>query len=206
MELITSPADMRARVRAWRQEGRRIGLVPTMGNLHEGHLSLMRRAAADTDVAVASLFVNPLQFGAGEDFGNYPRTFEDDLAGAEQAGIAAMFAPSDGVMYPPGFATAVEVTGLTDRLCGAARPGHFRGVTTVVMKLFCLVQPDRAYFGEKDYQQMLVIERMATDLDTGIEIVPMPVVREPDGLAMSSRNRYLGPEDRTAATCLHRGL
>lgn len=205
MTIIDHPDAIREQCRAWRRDGLSLGFVPTMGNLHEGHLSLIRRAAAD-GFCLASIFVNPLQFGAGEDFANYPRTFADDCAAAEAAGAGAIFAPAEPLIYPPGFATSVEVAGLTDVLCGRSRPGHFRGVTTVVMKLFCLTLPDRAYFGEKDYQQMVVIRRMTEDLGLGTEIVPMPIVREPDGLAMSSRNRYLGASERAAATCLYRGL
>ncbi len=205
MTIIDHPDAIREQCRAWRNDGLGLGFVPTMGNLHEGHLSLIRRAAAD-GFCLASIFVNPLQFGAGEDFANYPRTFADDCAAAEAAGAMAVYAPTEPVMYPPGFATRVEVAGLTDVLCGRSRPGHFRGVTTVVMKLFCLTLPDRAYFGEKDYQQMVVIRRMTEDLGLATEIVPMPIVREPDGLAMSSRNRYLSDSERAAATCLYRGL
>jgi pantoate--beta-alanine ligase len=204
--VVTDPDEMRRLSRRWWREGRSIGFVPTMGNLHEGHSSLMRRAAADADVAVASIYVNPLQFGPSEDFAAYPRTFADDLAGAAAAGVEVVFAPTDAVMYPPEFATHVDVEGLTEGLCGAARPGHFRGVTTVVMKLLCLVLPHVAYFGEKDYQQLVVIRRMVDDLGLGPKVVGMPIVREADGLAMSSRNRYLSPDEREAATALSRGL
>ncbi len=206
MNVIREPVALREQCRQWLRDGRTIGFVPTMGNLHEGHLSLMRQAAADCNEALASIFVNPLQFGPSEDFAAYPRTFADDLAGAESAGVTTVFAPDDAVMYPPTFATAVEVSGLTDGLCGRSRPGHFRGVTTVVMKLLCLALPTRAYFGEKDYQQFRVIQRMANDLGLESEIVGMPIVREPDGLAMSSRNRYLSTAERQAALCLSRAL
>lgn len=206
MEVIADPAAMRAVARSWWRDDRTIGFVPTMGNLHEGHLSLMRQAAADCDIAVASIYVNPLQFGPQEDLAAYPRTFAADCEGAAQAGVTTIFAPTDATMYPPGFSTRVEVDGLTAGLCGAARPGHFQGVTTVVMKLLSLVLPHRAYFGEKDYQQLQVIARMNEDLGLGCEIVGMPIVREPDGLAMSSRNQYLSPDERQQATCLSRAL
>lgn len=205
-QVIADPAAFRAAAREWLRAGRTIGFVPTMGNLHAGHLSLMRRAAEECDVAVASIFVNPLQFGPTEDFASYPRTFADDLAGCARAGVRCVFAPADGAMYPRGFATHVDVDHLGEGLCGGRRPGHFRGVSTVVMKLLCLLVPDRAYFGEKDYQQLRIIAQMTDDLGLGTQIVPMPIVREADGLAMSSRNRYLSPEEREAATCLHRGL
>ncbi|MBI2299089.1 MAG: pantoate--beta-alanine ligase [Armatimonadetes bacterium] len=197
---------MRALSRQWWREGRTLGLVPTMGNLHEGHLSLMRSAVAECDEAVASIYVNPLQFGAGEDFDGYPRTWEADLATLAEAGVATVFAPTDAVMYPPGFATSVEVAGLTDGLCARSRPGHFRGVTTVVMKLLCVVLPHRAYFGEKDYQQLAVIRRMTDDLGLGVQIVPMPTWREPSGLAMSSRNGYLSDDERARAVVLSRAI
>lgn len=206
MEVIRDPAAMREIAGGWWRERRTVGFVPTMGNLHEGHLSLMRRAAAENDLAVASIYVNPLQFGPQEDLEAYPRTFAADLDRAESAGVRWIFAPSDAEMYPPGFATRVEVDRLTAGLCGRSRPGHFRGVTTVVAKLFAIVRPTRAYFGEKDYQQLVVIARMTADLDLGIEIVPMPIVREPDGLAMSSRNAYLNPAERRAAPVLYRAL
>jgi len=206
MEVIADPAAMRAQSRQWWREGRTIGFVPTMGNLHDGHLSLMRQAAADCDIAVASIYVNPLQFGPSEDLAAYPRTFSADCDGAEAAGVQTIFAPTDATMYPAGFATRVEVDRLTDGLCGVSRPGHFRGVTTVVMKLLSLVLPHRAYFGEKDYQQLQVLARMNEDLGLGCEIVGMPIIREPDGLAMSSRNQYLSAEERSQATCLSRAL
>ena len=206
MEVIAEPAAMRARARQGWLDGRTIGLVPTMGNLHAGHLSLMARAADECDLAAASIFVNPKQFGPGEDLDAYPRTFAADCAAAEAAGIQIIFAPRDTAMYPPEFATRVEVDHLTDRLCGASRPGHFAGVTTVVMKLLCLVLPHRAYFGAKDFQQLQVIRRMNEDLGLGCEIIGLPIIREPDGLAMSSRNQYLSAEERAQATCLARGL
>lgn len=183
-----------------------VGLVPTMGYFHEGHLALMRRAKEASDVVVVSVFVNPLQFGDGEDYGRYPRDLERDVSLAREAGVDAIFHPSVEEMYPQGFATYVEVEGLTECLCGLSRPGHFRGVATVVAKLFNIVRPDKAFFGWKDAQQVLVIRRMVEDLNMDLEIVAVPTVREEDGLAMSSRNVYLSPEERRAATVLPRSL
>ena len=189
-----------------RGEGKTIGLVPTMGYFHEGHLSLMRRARQDDGFVVVSLFVNPTQFGPSEDFRDYPRDPDRDARMAEEVGVDLIFNPSVEEMYPHGYDTYVEVEKLTEGLCGASRAGHFRGVTTVVLKLLDIVEPDRAYFGQKDYQQLKVIERMVKDLNVPVEIVPMPTVREPDGLAMSSRNRHLSPEERKAALVLSRSL
>jgi pantoate--beta-alanine ligase len=183
-----------------------IGLVPTMGFLHEGHLSLVRRAREDCATVVVSLFVNPKQFGEGEDLYAYPRDEARDAALAEEAGADFLFAPANEEVYPDGFATTVEVAGLTDVLCGGARPGHFAGVTTVVAKLFNIVQPDFAVFGQKDLQQAALIRRMVSDLDFGIEIDVAPIVREPDGLAMSSRNSYLDPDERSSARALSQAL
>ncbi len=184
-----------------------VGLVPTMGYLHEGHLSLVRRARAECDSVVVSIFVNPTQFGPGEDLERYPRDTDRDLRLLEEAGVDVVFMPSVDEMYPPGFEEWVEVTGpLTERLEGAARPGHFRGVTTVVARLFRVVRPDRAYFGQKDAQQLRVIRRMVQQEELPVTIVPMPIVREPDGLAMSSRNVYLSPEERGAALALSGAL
>jgi pantoate--beta-alanine ligase len=183
-----------------------VGFVPTMGCLHEGHISLARRAQEECDSVVASIFVNPTQFGANEDLSKYPRDLERDLRLLEPAGVDLVWTPIAEVMYPPGFATWVEVEGLTKPLEGASRPGHFRGVTTIVAKLFNAVQPQKAYFGQKDAQQAAVIRRMASDLDFPVEIVVCPIVREADGLAMSSRNSYLSAEERTAATVLFRAL
>jgi len=178
-----------------------------MGYLHQGHLELIRRAAAANDEVVVSIFVNPLQFGPGEDYQTYPRDLERDAQLAEEAGADLVFHPSPERLYPPGFATTVHVGGpLTERWEGERRPGHFDGVATVVSKLFNLVRPDRAYFGEKDFQQLQVVRRMAADLDLGVEIVPVPIVREPDGLARSSRNIYLTAEERPKATVLYRSL
>ncbi len=184
----------------------KVGFVPTMGYLHEGHVSLARRAREECDNVVVSIFVNPTQFGPNEDLSKYPRDLERDLRLLEPVGVDLVWTPGPEVMYPPGFATWVEVEGLTKPLEGAARPGHFRGVTTVVAKLFNAVQPHRAYFGQKDAQQAAVIRKMTRDLDFPIEIVVCPTVREADGLAMSSRNNYLSPEERAAATILFRAL
>jgi len=193
--------------RTWRHaiEGE-VGLVPTMGYLHEGHLSLVRAARRENTHVVVSIFVNPTQFAPNEDLARYPRDEERDLRLLEREGVDGVFAPRVGEMYAQGFSTYVTVEGLTGRLEGASRPTHFRGVTTVVLKLFNIIQPDRAYFGQKDAQQLAVIRRMTRDLDLPVRIVGMPIVREPDGLAMSSRNAYLTPEQRTAATVLRRAL
>ena len=183
-----------------------LGLVPTMGYLHDGHLSLVRRAREECAVVVVSLFVNPKQFSEGEDLASYPRDEERDARQAEQAGADVLFAPPLEEVYPPGFATTVEVAGLTDVLCGAARPGHFAGVTTVVTKLFNMVAPDVAYFGQKDAQQALVIRKLVRDLDMPVRVEVCPTVREPDGLALSSRNAYLSAEERERAAGLSRAL
>jgi len=197
-------------MRAWsekqRAAGKTIGFTPTMGALHPGHESLMRAAAAQNDVSVLSIYVNPTQFAPHEDFNQYPRTLEADSALAARVGVNAIYAPADRTMYPEGYATYVDIERITQRLCGGSRPHFFRGVATVVTKLFNAVRPHRAYFGQKDAQQAAVIRRMTRDLDMGIEIVEMPIVREPDGLAMSSRNKYLSPGERQRALCLSRGL
>ena len=206
MDVITSPAIMRRTAEELRRDNASLGLVPTMGYFHEGHLSLMRRARADCRWVVVSLFVNPAQFGAGEDLNRYPRNFERDKELAAATGADVLFAPDAEAMYPDGYASYVDVERLTDRLCGASRPGHFRGVATVVAKLFNLCRPTTAYFGRKDYQQAQVIKRLVADLDYGIEIDVLPTVREADGLAMSSRNEYLSPTERRQATCLYRAL
>ncbi len=189
-----------------RLSGQSVGLVPTMGFFHEGHLELMRVAGTLADRVVVSLFVNPTQFGENEDLAGYPRDLERDLAGAERAGVDVLFLPSVEEMYPEGFQTTVHVDRLTRGLCGPFRPGHFDGVATVVAKLFHIVKPHVAVFGQKDYQQLAVISRMVQDLDMDVEIVGAPTVREADGLAMSSRNRYLSPEEREAALCLSESL
>ncbi len=185
---------------------RPLGLVPTMGALHEGHMSLVRRAREENATAVVSIFVNPAQFGPGEDFAAYPRDVDADLAKLEEAGVDVVFAPAADEMYPDGFDTHVDVGRIADRLEGEARPGHFRGVATVVCKLLAIVRPDRAYFGSKDAQQGLVIQRLNADLDLGAEIVMCPTVREPDGLALSSRNAYLDARERRAALVLYSAL
>jgi len=206
MKVVRSVAEMKALAREWRRQGKRIGLVPTMGYLHEGHLSLVRTSKGRADVTAVSIFVNPTQFGPNEDFQKYPRDLEKDTAYLEQGGADCLFTPAAADVYPPGYRTFVEVTGLQDKLCGRSRPGHFRGVATVVLKLFEIVRPDLAFFGAKDAQQVLIIRRMATDLDLDLEVVTCPIVREPDGLALSSRNAYLGPDERTAARALSTSL
>jgi pantoate--beta-alanine ligase len=183
-----------------------VGLVPTMGALHTGHRALIERMVQECDLPVVSVFVNPAQFGPAEDFDHYPRTLDDDLALCESMGVQLVFAPSTAEMYPADYQTTVRVTGLTELWCGESRPGHFSGVTTVVSKLFGLVQPDRAYFGEKDYQQYRVIERMAIDLELAVDVVPCAIVREPDGLALSSRNRYLSNAERAVAPRIYQSL
>jgi pantoate--beta-alanine ligase len=195
-----------AEVRTWRRKAEGVGLVPTMGYLHEGHLSLVRAAKRRNSATIVSIFVNPTQFAPHEDLARYPRDEARDLALLEAEAVDAVFAPDVAEIYPQGFSTYVQVEGLTERLEGASRPTHFRGVTTVVAKLFNIVQPDRAYFGQKDAQQLVVVRRMVRDLDLTVEIVAMPIVREPDGLAMSSRNAYLTPEQRRAATVLSLAL
>jgi pantoate--beta-alanine ligase len=206
MRVISTVADMRQARQQMAGPPWRIGLVPTMGALHEGHLSLVRHARADDDTVVVSIFVNPTQFGPSEDYALYPRDPERDLALLRDLGTDLVFMPSAEEMYPKGFDTHVEVEKLTQRLEGASRPGHLRGVATVVTKLFNVVQPHRAYFGQKDAQQLAVIRRLTRDLDLPIEVVGLPTVREPDGLAMSSRNAYLSPEERKAALVLYRSL
>jgi pantoate--beta-alanine ligase len=206
MEVIKKKNEMRAIVEDARAQGRTVGLVPTMGFFHDGHLDMMRRARADCDVVVVSLFVNPTQFGPGEDLEAYPRDAEGDRALAESVGVDYMFAPEVEEMYPVGSTTSVEVENLSDVMCGLARPGHFRGVATVVAKLFNIVPAQRAYFGQKDAQQLVIIRKMAADLDFPVEIIAVPTVREPDGVAMSSRNTYLDPQEREQAVALCRSL
>jgi pantoate--beta-alanine ligase len=201
-----SVTALRERVRAWRSDGERVGLVPTMGALHAGHQALVHAASAQCERVVASLFVNPKQFGPGEDFSAYPRDEGADLAAFAAAGVDLVFAPTVEEMYPPGFATTVQVAGLTEELEGAHRPGHFDGVATVVGKLLLQALPDTAFFGEKDYQQLTVVRRLVSDLDIPVRIEGVPTVREPDGLALSSRNVYLTPEERRIAPQLHRVL
>ena len=197
---------MKEATRQARAESRTIGLVPTMGALHAGHVALIERARRECDTVIASIFVNPKQFGPKEDFSKYPRTLEGDSAKLSAAGVDALFLPDVAGIYPNGFRTYVTVEGLSERLEGRSRPGHFRGVATVVMKLLEIVQPQFAYFGRKDAQQVRIISQMARDLNLDAEIVVCPIVREPDGLALSSRNAYLNAEERSAATVLYRGL
>jgi pantoate--beta-alanine ligase len=206
MRILTNPDDMHAACAQRKREGRRIGFVPTMGALHEGHLSLVRAARAQTDVVAASIFVNPLQFGPNEDLARYPRQFERDRQLLESEGCELLFAPDANDMYPPGATTFVEVAELSERLDGKSRPGHFRGVTTVVSKLFHIVEPDCAFFGQKDAAQVAIIRRMVADQNFPARIVVCPIVRERDGLAMSSRNAYLNPQQRKQALALHRAL
>ena len=203
MRVVNSKNEMR---RACRDAARPLGLVPTMGALHDGHLSLVNRARADSATVAVSIFVNPTQFGEGEDFEEYPRDLDADLALLEQHGADLVFVPDISEIYPPGFDTWVDVGPIANRLEGAARPGHFRGVATVVAKLFGIVQAERAYFGQKDGQQTVVVRKMARDLDLGVEVVVLPTVRERDGLAMSSRNIRLSPEQHRAASAVYRAL
>ncbi len=206
MQLITTVAAMQNLADFWRAQQQRICLVPTMGYLHEGHLSLVRHGAARAQRMVVSIFVNPLQFGPHEDFAVYPRDLERDLALLRPLAVDAVFHPSAEEFYRPGACTTVDVGGLTEGLCGAFRPGHFRGVTTVVTKLFTAVRPHQAVFGQKDYQQCAVIRQMTRDLNLGIDIAVAPTVREADGLAMSSRNVYLSPEERRRAPAIYQSL
>jgi len=203
---ISDPRQVRKTVRDWQRQGLSVGFVPTMGALHEGHLSLMRASAAECDRTVISIYVNPTQFAAGEDLAAYPRDIARDCAAAQQVGVDLVFAPTDEAMYPDGYATYVVQERLTEGLCGRFRPGHFRGVLTIVTKLFNIVPADLAYFGRKDFQQAVVITRMVHDLNIPIRVRVMPTVREPDGLAMSSRNAYLNQSQRRQATCLYRAL
>lgn len=206
MQTVRTVSELRACVRAWRGAGRRVGLVPTMGALHEGHMELVRLARARADRVVATIFVNPTQFGPNEDLAAYPREEARDAEMLARVGCDLLFAPAVAEMYPEGFATRVRVEGLTECLCGPVRPGHFEGVALVVSKLLNQAQADVAVFGEKDWQQLVVIRRLARDLDIPTEIVGAPTVREPDGLAMSSRNRYLDPAERVVAGELNKVL
>lgn len=206
MRIITSVREMKAAAARVKAGGRTIGLVPTMGCLHEGHLSLARASKRTSDVTVVSVFVNPAQFGPREDLKAYPRDLERDARLLRAEGADILFHPRAGDLYPPGYRTYVEVHGLQNRLCGLSRPIHFRGVCTVVLKLFHIVRPDRAFFGQKDAQQAVIIRRMARDLDLDVRVDVRPIVRDPDGLALSSRNAYLSPEERRAALVLTRGL
>lgn len=206
MEIVNSAKEMQRLSEGYRLRGKEIGFVPTMGYLHEGHLSLVRQAKRDNDVVFVSIFVNPLQFAPNEDYESYPRDIERDERLLKDEGVDVLFYPTVEDMYPDGFQTYVEVQNLTKVLEGKSRPTHFRGVTTVVLKLFNITKPHRAYFGKKDAQQLIVIRRMVHDLNLDVEIVGMPIVRESDGLAMSSRNKYLNKEEREQAVCLYRAL
>ncbi|MDR5658710.1 pantoate--beta-alanine ligase [Serpentinicella sp. ANB-PHB4] len=206
MQIVSTVEALRKIIKSKKSEGKSIGFVPTMGFLHEGHLSLIKRAKAENDFVVVSVFVNPTQFGPNEDLSVYPRDLERDTELSEKSGADLIFHPTVEVMYPEGSKTTVNVTDITEKLCGASRPGHFQGVTTVVTKLFNIVSPHRAYFGEKDAQQLAVIQKMVEDLNMDIEVVPCPIVREKDGLAMSSRNVNLTEEDRKAALVLSKSL
>jgi pantoate--beta-alanine ligase len=206
MRVVRSVAEMKAVSRELRERGKRIGLVPTMGYLHEGHLSLVRECRAKSDVAVVSIFVNPAQFGPKEDLGSYPRDLERDSGMLEREGVDYIFHPEPSDMYPEGYRTYVTMEDLEDRLCGRSRPGHFRGVCTVVLKLFNIVRPDAAFFGWKDAQQVIILRRMAADLDLDVRVEALPLVRAADGLALSSRNSYLSAEERKAALVLSRSL
>lgn len=204
--LIKSIEEMKKVIKKEKQIGKSVGFVPTMGYLHEGHISLIRCSKKDNNITVVSIFVNPIQFGENEDLDRYPRDIERDYKICMEEGVDYVFYPSYEEMYPKGFSTYVEVKGLTEGLCGAFRPGHFRGVTTVVTKLFNIVNPDRAYFGKKDYQQYRVIKKMVSDLNMDVEVIGCPLIREKDGLAMSSRNKYLSKEERESSLSLSKAL
>ncbi len=206
MEIVADPREMQELARRWREQDLTIAFVPTMGYFHQGHVSLMEYGRRVADKLVVSLFVNPTQFAPTEDLDRYPRDLERDVRMSQEAGVDVLFTPAAEQMYPPGYQTYVDVEGVSQGLCGASRPGHFRGVATVVCKLFNIVMPHTAIFGEKDYQQLLVIKRMAADLNLPVEVVGRPIVREEDGLAMSSRNTYLSPEERRSALSLQRAL
>jgi pantoate--beta-alanine ligase len=206
MRVVGKITELKAAVTAQRKAGRTVGLVPTMGCLHKGHISLIEASGRDNDVTVVSIFVNPAQFGPNEDFNRYPRDLEGDSRKAGDAGADIIFAPSEAEMYPQGYGTYVDLEGITDRMCGRSRPGHFKGVATVVTKLFNIVQPDRAYFGQKDAQQAAVIKKLVRELNMNVEITVCPIVRDKDGLALSSRNVYLNSEERKAALVLSSSL
>lgn len=206
MKIVGTVKEVREQVKAWRKEGLSVGYVPTMGYLHEGHASLMKKSVEDNDKTVASIFVNPMQFGPTEDLEAYPRDLDRDAALCEEIGVDLIFHPEVEEMYEDGFCSFVDMNGLTKGLCGKTRPTHFRGVCTVVNKFFNIVKPDRAYFGQKDAQQLAVIKRMVADLNMDIEIIGCPIVREADGLAKSSRNTYLSEEERRAALCLSKSI
>ncbi|MGC8765965.1 MAG: pantoate--beta-alanine ligase [Brevinematia bacterium] len=206
MKVVEKVSEMQSISETLRQKGKSIGFVPTMGALHEGHLSLVRKARSENQVVVVSIFVNPIQFGPNEDLAKYPRTFERDYELLKKEKIDFLFFPSPTEMYPDDFETYVNLERLPEHLCGISRPGHFRGVATVVTKLFNIVKPHRSYFGQKDYQQAKIIERMVRDLNIDTKVIVLPIVREEDGLAMSSRNSYLSREERTKAVCLYQSL
>jgi pantoate--beta-alanine ligase len=206
MEIIRIPRVMQDVARTYRRQGKAVGLVPTMGALHEGHLSLVKMSKGENDITVVSIYVNPKQFGPSEDFSRYPRDIEGDIGKLEKENVDILFLPDDTLMYPAGFSTRVEVEGLSDKLCGAFRPGHFSGVATVVTKIINIVAPVRAYFGQKDFLQTAIVKRLVKDLDIGIEVVVCITVREPDGLAVSSRNSYLSDKERSAATIIYKCL
>lgn len=206
MDIARTVEEVRQKVSEWKQKGLKVGFVPTMGYLHEGHLSLVRESKRRMDRTVVSIFVNPTQFGPNEDYQVYPRDLERDQNLLLKEDVDLLFYPSVEVMYPAGYKTYVEVKDLQDRLCGRSRPGHFRGVCTVVLKLFNIVQPDEAYFGWKDAQQVVILQKMVDDLNVPVRIVPLPLIRDHDGLALSSRNTYLKPEERRAALVLSRSL
>jgi len=205
-KIVKSVASMMKLSDGFRKKGFSIGFVPTMGYLHEGHISLVKEAKKRNDIVIVSIFVNPTQFGPNEDLKKYPRDMKRDLKLLSRYHVNTIFSPSVKDMYPDGYKTDIEVKGLSDKLCGASRPGHFKGVTTIVAKLFNIVRPNNAYFGEKDYQQLLIIRKMVQDLNMNVKIVAMPTVREKDGLAMSSRNTYLSNEDRIKALAINRSL
>jgi pantoate--beta-alanine ligase len=206
MRIINSVEEMQQAALSFKREGRRIAFVPTMGFLHEGHASLLREGRRRGDILVLSIFINPIQFGPGEDLERYPRNLDGDCAIARECGVDIVFTPTAAEMYPTGFQTAIRVRDLALPLCGASRPGHFDGVATVVAKLFNICQPDLALFGNKDFQQLAIIRRMTTDLSLPVEVVGMPIIREADGLAMSSRNAYLSPAERKSALCLSHAI
>ena len=206
MKIIETVTEMREFVQQTRKQGQSIALVPTMGSLHEGHLTLMRRAKQCCDIVVVSIFVNPTQFGPNEDFAKYPRDLAGDSEAAASAGVEVIFHPQAKDMYPEGYSSFVDIEGITEKLCGLSRPGHFRGVATVVNKLFNIVQPNKAFFGQKDAQQVLVLARMVADFNMSVELEIVPIIREKDGLAMSSRNAFLSAEQRQAGLVLSRSL
>ncbi len=206
MKIVRTIAEMKKLVRELKSQKKRIGLVPTMGSLHEGHLSLVRKSLQESDVTVVSIFVNPTQFGPKEDFKQYPRDLDRDTQILEEIGVEIIFCPDVEEMYPEGYKTYVEVQKLQDKLCGQSRPGHFKGVCTVVLKLFQIVSPDVSFFGQKDAQQAIILKKMVKDLDLDVNIEVMSIVRDDDGLALSSRNAYLTPEERKAALCLSKSL